>query len=287
MSGFRGIPSLPPSPDPPAPPPPRRRWLPRFGPRLALPLTLLGGAALGVALMLLYLELQPPAGRYTDEDIRRLAQEQIASITPAPPVEPVLYAQIRPAVVHITIAGRNADNTSFSGRGSGVVVDENGSILTSLHVVQGAETVDVRFFDGSTARATVKQRQPERDLALIQVDSLPEGVLPATLGGGVNPGDRVLAIGSPFGLEASVSEGIVSALGRRFTVASTGQVLENMIQFDAAVNPGNSGGPLIDMSGRVVGIVAGIANPTNQNVFIGLGFAVPIAAAAGLQAPIQ
>ncbi|MER3419755.1 MAG: peptidase S1, partial [Chloroflexota bacterium] len=112
-------------------------------------------------------------------------------------------------------------------------------------------------------------------------------VEPATLGGSVSPGDPVLAIGAPFGLEGSVSKGVVSGLGRRFTVAATGQTLENMIQFDAAVNPGNSGGPLVDRQGHVVGIVAGIANPTNQNVFIGLGFAVPIEAAAGLQAPIH
>ena len=259
----------------------------RVGAQLRLPLTLLGGALLGVAIMLLYLRLNPPAGRFDEADVRRIADEQIASMTPAPPVAPLIYGQLRPAVVLITIAGRNPDNSSFNGRGAGVVVDENGSILTSLHVVAGAETVDVRFFDGTVAKAKVAQTQPERDLAIIQVPQLPEGIQPATLGGGISPGDQVLAFGAPFGLDASVSQGIVSALGRRFTVASSGQMLENMIQFDAAVNPGNSGGPLVDMVGRVVGIVAGIANPTGQNVFIGLGFAVPIQAAAGLLAPIQ
>jgi S1-C subfamily serine protease len=263
----------------------RRAW---FGAaRVSLPLAVLGGALLGVLFMAIYLQARPPAGSVSQDDVRRIAQEQIASITPSPPIEPLIYAALRPAVVLITVAGRLPDNTSFSGRGSGVVVDENGSILTSLHVINGAQTVDVRFFDGSTAQARVVQTQPDRDLALIQVQHLPDGVQPATLGGGVSPGDRVMAIGAPFGLEASATAGIVSAIGRRFTVASTGQTLDNMIQFDAPVNPGNSGGPLIDMQGHVVGIVAGIVNPTGQNVFIGLGFAVPIQAASGLMAPIS
>jgi S1-C subfamily serine protease len=258
----------------------------RVAARVGLPLAVLAGALLGVAIMLVYLQVRPPAGQFSANDIRRLADERIASITPAPPVEPLIYAQLRPAVVLISIAGRNPDNSSFSGRGAGVVVDQNGSILTSLHVIAGAQTVEVRFYDGTVAQARVVRTLPDRDLALIQVPRLPDGIEPATLGGGVSPGDRVLAIGAPFGLDASVSEGVVSATGRVFTDPS-GRRLENMIQFDAAVNPGNSGGPLVDMAGRVVGIVTGITNPTGQNVFIGLGFAVPIQAAGGLQAPIQ
>ncbi|MER3481374.1 MAG: hypothetical protein C4327_13120, partial [Meiothermus sp.] len=133
----------------------REPALRRMGARLQLPLTLLGGALLGVLIMLIYLQVRPPLGRFSVEDMRRIAQEQIASATPVPPVEPAIYAQVRPAVVLITVAGRNPDNTSFSGRGSGVVVDENGAILTSLHVIAGADTVDVRFFDGSTRSARV------------------------------------------------------------------------------------------------------------------------------------
>lgn len=237
--------------------------------------------------MLLYLRISPPPGALGDADVRRIAQEEIASITPSPPVEPAIYAMMRPAVVLITIAGRNPDNSSFNGLGSGVVVDQNGSILTSLHVIQGAQDVEVRFFDGSQAQAKVVQTEKERDLAIIQVPHLPDGLQPAVLGGGVNVGDEVMAIGAPFGLDASATGGIVSGLGRPFTVESTGQTLTDMIQFDAAVNPGNSGGPLVDMQGHVVGIVAGIANPTGQKVFIGLGFAVPIQSAAGLMAPVS
>src|SRR3990172_6705730 len=111
-----------------------------------------------------------------------------------------------------------ADLSSARGIGSGVVVDANGSILTAHHVIAGADRVTVRFFDGTTAAGTVTQEQPNIDLAVVQVGRLPAGVEPATLAGGIRQGDRVLAIGAPFGLDGSVSAGIVSALGRRFTV---------------------------------------------------------------------
>ena len=254
---------------------------------LRYPAMVLAGALLGALVVLVYLRINPPAGTIDERRIERIAQEQIASATPTPQIAPQIYAAVRPAVVSLSVEGRSADNTSFSGRGTGVIVDENGRILTSLHVIAGAQTVRVRFFDGSEATARVAGTQPERDLAVLEVPGIPEGVEPAILGGGVSPGDGVVAIGNPFGLDGTVTMGVVSGLGRRFTVQSTGQALENMIQFDAAVNPGNSGGPLVDLAGRVVGIVTGIANPFGQSAFIGLGFAVPIQAAAGLVAPVQ
>jgi S1-C subfamily serine protease len=247
-----------------------------------LPLTALGGALLGVLVVLLYLELSPQPGRYTDADIQRLADDRIAQITPAPPVEPQIYALVRPSVVLIMRDGADRD----AGVGSGVVVDEFGNILTSYHVISGLDTVTVRFFDGSTALATVDIEQPERDLAILHVETLPVGVTPAVLSGGIQPGERVMAIGAPFGLEGSVTAGVVSATGRTFVVEETGQVLTDMIQFDAAANPGNSGGPLVDLSGRVVGIVTGLVNPTQERVFVGLGFAVPIEAAGGVLPPL-
>ena len=259
----------------------RQRW----AGRLRTPLTVIGGAAIGVLVMLLYIELNPPGGRYSDSDIRRIADEQIAEIEPLPPIEPEIYAQIRPSVVLITTGPMNSPQGN--GLGSGVVIDENGGILTSNHVVATVESVTVRFFDGSTATGAVTQRQPDRDLAMITVDRLPDGVLPAVLSGdAVRPGDLVMAIGSPFAFEGSVSSGIVSATGRRFIVEDTGQVLDNMIQFDAAANPGNSGGPLVDRSGRVVGIVTGIYNPTDARVFVGIAFAVPIESSGGIVAPL-
>jgi S1-C subfamily serine protease len=180
-------------------------------------------------------------------------------------------------VVQISRGGLTASQRDV---GSGVVVDANGSILTAYHVVAGTDMVQVRFFDGSTVTGRVTIQQPERDLAVVTVRALPNGVEPAVLSGGVREGDRVLAIGSPFEFEGSVSAGIVSAVGRNFVVEDTGQVLQNMIQFDAAVNPGNSGGPLVNMEGHVIGIVTGLINPTGSRVFIGLGFAVPIEQAA-------
>jgi S1-C subfamily serine protease len=255
-----------------------RRILERY--RTAL--TAAGGAAVAIVLMLIYLSINPPEGRYSDADIRRLAQERIDAITPSPPLEPEVYAMVRPSTV--TLIRQSGAEAQPSG--AGVVVDLNGSILTAFHVVAGLDTVTVRFHDGSTATGTVSQRQPERDLAVVRVTRLPSGVEPAVLSGGIRQGDTVMAIGAPFGLEASASTGIVSAVGRTFIVPETGQALSNMIQFDAAVNPGNSGGPLVDMNGRVVGIVTGLVNPTRERVFIGLGFAVPIEAASGIFAPL-
>jgi S1-C subfamily serine protease len=187
--------------------------LTRWRDRYKTPLTALAGAAVAVAIMLLYLSLNPPGGRYNDEAIRRLADERIAEITPTPPLEPEVYAMIRPSVVVISREIPSGAGTSSTVLGSGVVVDLNGSILTAYHVIAGNPSLTVRFFDGTTAAARVMMQQPERDLALIQVSRMPTGVEPAVLAGGVRQGDRVMAIGSPFGLEASVSSGIVSAVG--------------------------------------------------------------------------
>ena len=248
-------------------------------------LTALAGAAIAVVVMFVYLDANPPGGRYNDAGIRAIADQQIQAIPAQLPVEPEIYAQVRPAVVTIFRDTGDA-NSGQRGVGSGVVVDEFGNILTAYHVIDGLSKVTVRFFDGTETIATVDRQEPERDLAVIHVEKLPENVTPATLAGTVRPGDEVMAIGSPFGIEGTLTMGVVSGLNRSFVVEDTGQVLTNMIQFDAAVNPGNSGGPLIDMSGRVVGIVSGIINPTNDGVFIGLGFAVPIDSASGLFPPL-
>lgn len=118
---------------------------------------------------------------------------------------------------------------------------------------------------------------------MLQPEVIPDDLVPATLASSamLHVGDEVVAVGSPFGITDSLSSGVVSGLGRSFQSPDTGQELNNLIQFDAAVNPGNSGGPLVDRNGEVVGIVTALLNPTGENVFIGIGFAVTIETAAG------
>ena len=168
------------------------------------------------------------------------------------------------------------------GVGTGVVIVDRGVILTNLHVVAGAEKIKVTFFDGLEAEATITGVQPENDLAVLQAKKIPDDLLAATMRStaDLQPGDNVAAVGFPFGIGPSVSAGVVSGLKRSFRSPEGKQELGNLIQFDAAANPGNSGGPLINMDGEVLGIVTAILNPTQQRTFIGIGFAVPIENAA-------
>jgi S1-C subfamily serine protease len=147
--------------------------------------------------------------------------------------------------------------------------------------VEGASSIEVTFADGTTAAAVVAVTQPENDIALIQPDQLPDPLVPAVLGnpGALREGDEAFVVGNPLGLYGSMSAGVISGFNRAFQPESTDQVIHGLIQIDAAVNPGNSGGPLLNRYGEVVGIVTGIANPTKQHVFIGIGFAVPITVA--------
>ncbi len=174
-----------------------------------------------------------------------------------------------------------------SGVGSGVVIIDNGTILTNLHVVNGAKRIKVTFMDGTESDAVVLSTQPNNDLAVLRAKTIPDDLAAATLRSTADlaPGDQVLAVGFPFGIGPSASSGIVSGLKREFRSPEGKQTMTNLIQFDAAANPGNSGGPLVTMDGEVVGIVTAILNPSSQRTFIGIGFAVPIenaAAAVGM-----
>jgi serine protease DegQ len=169
--------------------------------------------------------------------------------------------------------------------GSGVVITAKGDILTNLHVIRSTDRWVVTFWDGSKSEASLVNFQPENDLAVIRAKTAPDDLKPATLAstGGINPGDPVVAVGFPFGLGPSVSAGVIAGLKREFVDPDRkeGEAhLSNLIQFDAAVNPGNSGGPLVNRDGEVVGIVTAIFNPTGQHVFAGMAFAVPIENAA-------
>jgi S1-C subfamily serine protease len=173
------------------------------------------------------------------------------------------------------------------GVGTGVVIIDNGTILTNLHVINGAKRIKVTFMDGTESDAVVLNTQPENDLAVLRARTIPDDLEAATLRstGDLSPGDQVAVIGFPFGIGPSASAGVVSGLKREFRSPEGRQTLTNLIQFDAAANPGNSGGPLITMDGQVVGIVTAILNPSQQRTFIGIGFAVPIenaAAAVGM-----
>lgn len=178
----------------------------------------------------------------------------------------------------------NKDNAARKRQsvGTGVVITERGSILTNLHVVVGTSRIRVVFADGTESEAVVTGADPDNDLAVLQAKKLPDDLQPATLitTGDLRPGDEVLAVGFPFGFGPSASTGVVSGLKREFVSADGKRALTNLIQFDAAANPGNSGGPLVNMEGEVLGIVTAILNPTHQGFFVGLAFAVPIENAA-------
>ncbi len=167
------------------------------------------------------------------------------------------------------------------GVGSGVVILENGTILTNLHVVRGMKRVTVTFSDGMESEADFVAAQPENDLAVIKARKIPDDLPPATLGSTakLRSGDEVVAVGFPFGIGPSVSAGVVSGLNRGFESQEGKHMMTGLIQFDAAANPGNSGGPLVTMDGEVVGIVTAILNPTKARTFIGIGFAATIESA--------
>jgi S1-C subfamily serine protease len=167
-------------------------------------------------------------------------------------------------------------------RGTGVVIVESGIILTNLHVVNGMRRIHVTFSDGTDTEAEVVGQRADQDLAVLQAKTLPDDIMPAVMRStsGLRPGDEVVAVGFPFGIGPSASAGVISGLKRDYVSPEGKRVLSNLIQFDAAVNPGNSGGPLVTLDGEVVGIVTGLLNPTEQRVFIGIGFAVPIENAA-------
>jgi S1-C subfamily serine protease len=191
-----------------------------------------------------------------------------------------IYQQLQPAVVEITSTqqGRSPFSPSGQSAGSGIVIDEQGTILTNYHVVAGATNLEVTFSDDTTASASVVGTDPGNDVAIIHVDVSGQKLTAAPLGDSdaIRVGDPVLAIGQPFELEGTLTQGIVSATGRTYSEGQSTRPIRNMIQTDAAVNPGNSGGPLIDCQGEVIGINTALDNPTGQDVNVGIAFAVPI-----------
>jgi S1-C subfamily serine protease len=183
---------------------------------------------------------------------------------------PAIYRRLAPSVVLVRTA---------HDLGTGVIVADDGTILTANHVIAGGTAITVTFADGTTATAIVTAADPKRDIATLTPAKLPQVVVPATVGGGAGVGAPVVAIGNPLGLTDSVSAGVVSGLDR--TADTSNGRFSGLIQFDASVNPGSSGGPLLDAHGLVIGIVVSIAAPAGEDAFAGIGFAVPIGAALG------
>ena len=195
---------------------------------------------------------------------------------PAPGV--AIFQQVRPELVVVESAGPTHTRES-AALGSGVIINTQGQILTALHVVQNTGGLTVTFADGTQSSATVQSSDPDHDIAVLNTAKPPGVIVPAVLGGGVRVGDETFALGHPLGLVDSLTSGVISGLDRSFPLPN-GRTLSGLIQFDAAVSPGNSGGPLLNRKGQVVGIVTGLANPSGNEDFVGIGFAVPISSAS-------
>jgi S1-C subfamily serine protease len=259
----------------PAPPATRRAPLrERVVARVRAPLALL---SLLVVTVLLVTAVQ------TGGLIALRAQREQPTPAPTPQLAAAIYQHVAPSVVQVVAKSASGEPSS----GAGVIVDDMADILTSLHIIDGASRIEVVFNDGTTSAVEVVSRLPDRDIAVLRALAPPAQFQPATMGnpGSLSIGDPAFVIGHPFGLTGSLSTGVISGLDRAMTAPNLSQPITGLIQFDAAVNPGNSGGPLVDQRGDVVGIVTGLVNPAGK-VFSGVGFAVTIdSAAAGLGIP--
>lgn len=259
-----------------------QRWYRRARTALRAALPFIVTAVAAFLALLLYTALTPKAPVLTARDVDQAVDEKLAELTPVPAYSAEVYQIIQPSLVFIQTHDNHDDKDSY-GVGTGVIVNAEGAILTSLHVVDGASDITLVFADGTHAKGQVAVAQPENDIAVVVSNKLPEVIVPAVLG---NPrsmriGDEAYAVGNPLGLYSSMSAGVISGFDRTFKPEGSNIELTGMIQIDTAVNPGNSGGPLLNRDGQVIGIVTGLVNPTEQNVFIGIGFAVPIQVAGG------
>jgi S1-C subfamily serine protease len=192
-----------------------------------------------------------------------------------------VFEKFSRSVVHITSLASRRDRITMDvteipqGTGSGIVWDQDGHIVTNFHVVQEGDRANVTLNDGTTYPATIVGTTPDKDLAVLKIDAPPQKLLPLPVGQSSNlkVGQKVLAIGNPFGLDETLTTGVISGLGREIKSVS-GRPIQDVIQTDASINPGNSGGPLLDSSGRLIGINTAIYSPSGANA--GIGFAVPV-----------
>ena len=243
------------------------------------------GAAGGLALLIVltHAVFMPATREITQKDIDSAVLHTLETTT-LPSAATKAYEVIRPSIVRVRRMepDEKSGEDKEKGLGTGVVIVDKGVILTSLHVVAGAKRIQVVFYDGLESPATVTGMRPEDDLAVLQAEKIPDDLTAATMRStaDLSVGDEVVAVGFPFGIGPSATAGIVSGLRREFLSPEGKRLLTNLIQFDAAANPGSSGGALVTAQGEVVGIVTAILNPTQQRFFVGIGFAVPIENAA-------
>ena len=259
---------------------PDRRQVP-FRARLRRAKWILPGTLLLLLGALAYRAFIPAPPALTSREIDDLVAEAMALATPRPAISADVYQLILPSLVLIQTQRESTEESDNIGVGTGVVINASADVLTAMHVVEGAREIQVSFADGSQTSAEIIVAEPENDIAVLHPNQLPELIVPAVLGSAdpLRVGDQVFAVGNPFGLTGSMSAGVISGFDRSFALEEGERRLEGLIQFDAAVNPGNSGGPLLSRDGQVVGIVTALANPSEQGLFIGIGFAVPIGVA--------
>lgn len=235
-------------------------------------LVLLGTLA-AFAVVTLNANLNPAPTRLTDADLSKAIKDALASATPKPNVGVDAYTNAKKSVVMVKT--RTASEPAAQPSGSGFLLDTGGRIVTSLHLVRDAAEISVVFFDGTEAPAFLSQQDPSTDLALLEAAA--SGQTPAVLASpkSLRVGDEAMIIGSPLGFRNSLSQGIVSALGRSYQPAWQQQPLDKLVQFDAAVYPGNIGGPLVNRNGEVIAIVVVVVSPAGAGA-LGIGFATPI-----------
>jgi S1-C subfamily serine protease len=240
------------------------------------------GITAAVVVILLYNAIFPAPIPISQQEVDDAIVAAMASATPPRAYSAQVYQIILPSLVYIQTQGTNSEDEFGYGVGTGVIVNEDGAILTSLHVVADATSIEVIFADGTHANAQIVSAEPENDIAVLVADGSPEVIIPAVLGstGNLRIGDEAYAVGNPLGLPGSMSAGVISGFDRSLPLDDGEGRLEGLIQFDAAVNPGNSGGPLLNRAGQVIGIVTALANPTGEGSFTGIGFAVPIGTAS-------
>ncbi len=267
---------------------PRERVWRRLYTRHEKAILVLGGALVALGIVFGQAAFTSPPRELTQDDIdQAVARTLEKKPVPSPSIR--AYQAVRGAIVRVRALSDEAESDEGSpervhaATGTGVVIIDRGVILTSLHVVANASRVRVLFGNGLESEAAIVSRHPENDLAVLQAKQVPDDLKAATLGPAKDlvEGEHVTAVGFPFGIGPSVSAGVVSGLRREYASPDGERSLHDLIQFDAAANPGSSGGPLVNSAGEVVGIVTAILSPGDKPGFSGIAFAVPIETAAG------